>query len=39
MKEKYREFLAACLVPAVLIIIVGTLMVLLSKKLGFLTVF
>jgi len=39
MKEKYRELLAACLVPAVLIIIVGTLMVLLSKKLGFLTVF
>jgi len=39
MKEKYRELLAACLVPAVLIIIVGTLMVLFSKKLGFLTVF
>jgi hypothetical protein len=39
MKEKYRAFLAECLVPAVLIIIVGTLMVLFSKKLGFLTVF
>jgi hypothetical protein len=33
------EPLAACLVFAVLIIIVGTLMVLFSKKLGFLTVF
>jgi CitMHS family citrate-Mg2+:H+ or citrate-Ca2+:H+ symporter len=39
MKEKYRAFLAECLVPAILIIIVGTLMVLFSKKLGFLTVF
>ncbi len=39
MKEKYRELLAACVVPGVLIIVVGTLMVLLSKKLGFLTVF
>jgi hypothetical protein len=39
MKEKYRELLKECLAPAVLIIVVGTLMVLLSKKLAFLTVF
>jgi CitMHS family citrate-Mg2+:H+ or citrate-Ca2+:H+ symporter len=39
MKEKYGALLKECLVPAVLIIIVGTLMVLFSKKLGFLTVF
>jgi hypothetical protein len=39
MKEKYRELLKESLAPAVLIIVVGTLMVLLSKKLGFLTVF
>jgi len=39
MKEPYSRFLKACLVPAILIIIVGTLMVFFSKKLAFLTVF
>src|SRR5512136_1139774 len=39
MKESYGRFLRACLVPAVLIAIVGTLMVVFSKKLAFLTVF
>jgi len=39
MKEPYKKFLKQCIVPAILIIIVGTLMVLFSKKLGFLTVF
>jgi hypothetical protein len=39
MKEKYRDLVKECLVPAVLIIIIGTLMVFFSKKLGFLTVF
>jgi hypothetical protein len=39
MKEKYGTFLKYCLVPAILIVIVGTLMVVFSKKLAFLTVF
>jgi CitMHS family citrate-Mg2+:H+ or citrate-Ca2+:H+ symporter len=39
MKEPYIKFLKYCIIPAILIIIVGTLMVLFSKKLGFLTVF
>jgi len=39
MKEPYLKFLRYCLVPAVLIMIAGTLMVVFSKKLGFLTVF
>jgi len=39
MKEKYSTFLKYCIVPAVLIIVVGTLMVIFSKKLAFLTVF
>ena len=39
MKEPYSKFLRYCLVPAVLIMIAGTLMVVFSKKLGFLTVF
>ena len=39
MKEKYGTFLRYCIVPALLIIIVGTLMVVFSKKLAFLTVF
>ena len=39
MKERYSTFLRYCLVPAILIIIVGTLMVIFSKKLAFLTVF
>ena len=39
MKEKYSTFLKYCIVPAILIIAVGTLMVIFSKKLAFLTVF
>jgi len=39
MKERYSIFLKYCIIPAVLIIIVGTLMVVFSKKLAFLTVF
>jgi CitMHS family citrate-Mg2+:H+ or citrate-Ca2+:H+ symporter len=39
MKEPYGRFLRACLVPAVLIALVGTLMVVFSKKLAFLAVF
>ncbi len=36
-KGTYGKFLRACLVPAILIIVIGTLMVIYSKKLGFLT--
>jgi CitMHS family citrate-Mg2+:H+ or citrate-Ca2+:H+ symporter len=36
-KGTYGQFLRACLVPALFIIIVGTLMVVYSKKLAFLT--
>ena len=39
MKEPYSKFLKHCLVPALLIAIVGTLMVVFSKKLAFLTLF
>lgn len=39
MKEPYGRFLRACLVPAALIAVVGTLMVVFSKKLAFLQVF
>lgn len=39
MKESYGKFLRYCLIPALLIIVVGTLMVFFSKKLAFLTVF
>jgi TRAP-type C4-dicarboxylate transport system permease large subunit len=39
MKEPYKKFLKHCIVPAMLIIIVGTVMVLFSKKLGILTIF
>jgi CitMHS family citrate-Mg2+:H+ or citrate-Ca2+:H+ symporter len=39
LKEPYGRFLRACLVPAVLIALVGTLMVVFSKKLAFLAVF
>jgi CitMHS family citrate-Mg2+:H+ or citrate-Ca2+:H+ symporter len=39
MKEPYGKFLRHCLVPAIIIAIVGTLMVVFSKKLAFLTVF
>ena len=36
-KEKYGQFLKQCLVPAIVICILGTLMVVFSKELGFLT--
>jgi len=36
-KESYAKFLKACIVPAIFIVIIGTLMVIFSKKLGFLT--
>jgi hypothetical protein len=39
MKESYGKFLKYCLVPATIIAVVGTLMVVFSKKLAFLTVF
>jgi hypothetical protein len=39
MKEPYKKFLIYCIIPAILIIIVGTLMVVFSKKLSFLAVF
>jgi CitMHS family citrate-Mg2+:H+ or citrate-Ca2+:H+ symporter len=39
MKEPYGRFLKYCLVPAVIIVAVGTLMVVFSKKLSFLAVF
>ncbi len=37
MKESYSRMLKHCLIPAIIIIIVGTLMVVFSKKLAFLT--
>jgi len=39
MTEPYGRFLRYCLVPAALIAVVGTLMVVLSKKLAWLAVF
>ncbi len=39
MKEPYKKFLKYCLIPAILIIVVGTLMIVYSKKLNFLTIF
>jgi len=39
MKEPYGKFLKPCLVPAVIIAAVGTLMVVFSKKLAFLAAF
>jgi CitMHS family citrate-Mg2+:H+ or citrate-Ca2+:H+ symporter len=39
MKEPYSRFLKHCLVPATIIAVVGTLMVVFSKKLAFLAVF
>lgn len=37
VKESYGSFLKQCIVPAILICIIGTLMVIYSKELGFLT--
>jgi CitMHS family citrate-Mg2+:H+ or citrate-Ca2+:H+ symporter len=36
-RDSYAQFLKACLVPAVIIILIGTVMVIYSKQLGFLT--
>lgn len=36
-KDSYGKFLKQCIVPAVVIMVLGTLMVLYSKQLGFLT--
>jgi len=33
----YRQFLKACLIPALIMMVIGTLMVIYSKQLGFLT--
>jgi hypothetical protein len=37
VKDSYGSFLKQCIVPAILICIIGTLMVIYSKELGFLT--
>jgi len=39
VKTRYANFLKICLVPAVIIALLGTLMVIFSKKLSFLAVF
>jgi len=36
-KDRYTDFLKACLVPGVIIMVVGTLMVIYSDRLAFLT--
>ncbi len=36
-KGTYGEFLKACLIPAIIMMVIGTLMVIYSKPLGFLT--
>jgi len=36
-KESYTKFLKYCIIPAIIIMIIGTLMVIYSKQLGFLT--
>ncbi len=38
-RDRYMDFLRACLVPAIVIMIVGTLMVIYSSRLSFLTGF
>jgi CitMHS family citrate-Mg2+:H+ or citrate-Ca2+:H+ symporter len=37
MRESYTQLLKNCIIPAIIIMIVGTMMVIFSKKLGFLT--
>ena len=37
MKEPYSKFLKYCIIPAAIIMAVGTLMVVFSKKLAFFT--
>ena len=39
VKERYSSFLKMCLVPAMIIALLGTLMIIFSKKLSFLTIF
>jgi len=36
-KESYAKFLKMCLIPAIIIMVIGTLMVVFSKELSFLT--
>ncbi len=36
-KESYMQFLKQCIIPAIIICLIGTLMVIFSSKLGFLT--
>jgi CitMHS family citrate-Mg2+:H+ or citrate-Ca2+:H+ symporter len=36
-KESYMQFLKQCIVPAIIICVIGTVMVIFSSKLGFLT--
>jgi len=36
-RESYVRFLKSCIIPAAIIMIIGTLMVVFSKKLTFLT--
>ncbi len=36
-KESYMQFLKQCIIPAIIICVIGTLMVVFSSKLGFLT--
>jgi CitMHS family citrate-Mg2+:H+ or citrate-Ca2+:H+ symporter len=37
VKEKYSIFLKQCIIPAIILCVIGTLMVIYSSKLGFLT--
>lgn len=39
VKESYSNFLKMCLVPALIIALLGTLMIIFSKELSFLTIF
>ena len=36
-EDSYAKFLKTCIVPAIIIVIIGTMMVVFSKQLGFLT--
>jgi hypothetical protein len=36
-KDSYMQFLKACIIPAIIMIVIGMLMVIYSKQLGFLT--
>lgn len=39
VKEPYSKFLKQCLIPGIIITVLGMLMIIFSKKLGFLAVF